>query len=450
MSNSEKPADGLRRGARYDSIFYGAFSGAGSTFDIRVRFDMRKPIDLQKFQTAANRAVQCYPELSVRPVIKDGRVFYEENLKPVRLAPDDGKRLYFGTDGDDGTNGYLFVFLYGEKHVTLSLFHGITDARGMIAYVITVLWNYVVSVYPWVRIAGSRRFTKHGVRISPAPYYDMDKTERSDPLTFFAGPGDPINLIDNEKLFRMPPEQFDRDDPSCRLLNLEISNEAFLKKTKELDTSFGPLLAAIVAEAVARAYDIGDKTVSVVLTADPRKQFDTFSFGNMAYNVPLPVTAEDLKQPLKDLCSRLRADMKKQLTRENAAANYSFILGQCDEIDAMGDIVAVNKALTAPGGVETLTTNGTIFLTYPGRIGQNPISRALLDGVSPGMLAVERAVVVYAHRDSLIVQVTQKSDDLSLMNALKDVLAEKGLPPVFHDMGRVTQNVLELDRLASR
>ena len=450
MARPEKPADGLRRGARYDSIFYGAFSGAGSTFDIRVRFDMKKPIDLEKFQTAANRAVQCYPEFSVRPVIKDGRVFYEENLKPVKLAPDDGKRLYFGTDGEDGTNGYLFVFLYGEKHVTLSLFHGITDARGMIAYVITVLWNYVVSVYPWVRIAGSKRFTKHGVRISPAPYYEMDETERRDPLTAFAGPGDPIDLIDGDKLFRIPPEQFDRDDPSCRLLNLEISNKAFLKRTKELGTSFGPLLAAIVAEAVARAYNIGDKTVSVVLTADPRKQFDTFSFGNMAYNVPLPVTAEDLKQPLKDLCGRLRADMKKQLTRENAAANYSFILGQCDQIDAMGDIVAVNKALTAPGGVETLTTNGTIFLTYPGRIGQNPISRALLDGVSPGMLAVERAVVVYAHRDSLIVQVTQKSDDLTLMNALKDVLAEKGFSPVFHDMGRVTQNVLELDRLAKR
>ena len=293
MTRPEKPADGLRRGARYDSIFYGAFSGAGSTFDIRVRFDMKKPIDLQKFQTAANRAVQCYPEFSVRPVIKDGRVFYEENLKPVKLAPDDGKRLYFGTDGEDGTNGYLFVFLYGEKHVTLSLFHGITDARGMIAYVITVLWNYVVSVYPWVRIAGSKRFTKHGVRISPAPYYDMDETERRDPLTAFAGPGDPIDLIDGDKLFRMPPEQFDRDDPSCRLLNLEISNKAFLQKTKELGTSFGPLLAAIVAEAVARAYDIGDKTVSVVLTADPRKQFDTFSFGNMAYNVPRPETAAE-------------------------------------------------------------------------------------------------------------------------------------------------------------
>ncbi len=438
---------GLRRGARYDSIFYGAFSGAGNTFDIRVRFDLKKPLQLDKFQAAANKALQCYPEFSVRPVIKDGRVFYEENLKQVKLAPDDGKTLCFGTDGEDGTNGYLFVFLYGERHVTFSLFHGITDARGMIAYVISVLWNYVCSVAPLVRIAGTKMFTKHGIRISPAPYFEMDETERNDPLTAFAGPGEPINLIDNDKLFRMPPEQYAQEDLSCRLLNLEISNKAFEKKTKELGTSFGPLLTAITAQAIARAYDIGDKTISVVLTADPRRQFGTFSFGNMAYNVPLPVTAADLEQPLEALCSRLRSDMKKQLTKENAAANYSFILGQCDEIDAMGDIVAVNKALTAPGGIETLTTNGTIFLTYPGRVASNPISRTLLDGVSPGMLAVERAVVVYAHRDSLIVQVTQKSDDMTLVNALKDVLADMGFAPAFHDMGRVAQNVLELDRL---
>ena len=69
------------------------------------------------------------------------------------------------------------------------------------------------------------------------------------------------------------------------------------------------------------------------------------------------------------------------------------------------------------------------------------------DGVTPGMLAVERGVVVYAHRDSLIVQITQKSDDLTLANALRAVLEEEGFSPVLSDMGRVTQNVLELETL---
>ena len=435
--------NGLRRGARYDSIFYGAFAGAGNTFDIRVRFDFKKKLNLKKLQKAADDALKCYPEFKVRPVVYGGRVCYEENDRPVLLAPDDGKTLYFGTDGENGTNGYPFVLLCGERHVTFSLFHGITDARGMIAYVISMLWDYACAMFPPVRIAGSKRFTKHGIRITPDPFYEMDETERLDPLTAFAAEGERVDLIDESRLFRLPPEQFSKDDLSCRLLNLEISNEAFLRKTKELDTSFAPLLSALAAEAVADAYPVGDGVMSIVITADPRKQFNTFSYGNMAYNVPLPVTSEDLKLPLKELCARLRSDMKKQLTKENAAANYKFILGQCDQIDSFGDIVTANRLLTAPGGVETLTTNGTLFLTYPGRISNNPISRVLLTGVTPGMLAVERAVVAYAHRDSLVIQITQKSDDMTLMSALKAVLERHGFAPVFRDMGRVTQNVLD-------
>ena len=123
-----------------------------------------------------------------------------------------------------------------------------------------------------------------------------------------------------------------------------------------------------------------------------------------------------------------------------------MILGQCDEIDSMGDIIAVNRLITAQNAAH-LSTAATIFLTYPGRIANNPISRTLLAGVTPGMLAVERGVVVYAHRDSLIIQITQKSDDLTLADSLERVLQKYGFAPKKQDMGRVTQNVLELERL---
>lgn len=438
--------DGLRRGARYDSIFYGAFAGKNATFDIRVRFELKKKIDLKKFQKAADDALACYPEFQVRPVIKNGRVLYEENKRPVRLYPDNGVTLYFGTEGDAGTNGYPFVFLYGERHVTFSLFHGLTDARGMIAYIITTLWNYVCSVFPPVRIAGTKMFTKHGIRITPAPFYEMGETERYDPLTAFASDDKPITMLDPADLFALPPEDYDPDDLSCRLINLEISNDAFLKRTKELGTSFAPLLAAITGEAIMTAYDVGDKVVSVSITADPRKQFDTFSLGNMAFNCPLPMTKADLSLSQKALCGRLRDDMKRQITKENAQAHYRLILSQCDEIDAMGDIIAVNKLITEQGAAH-LSTDATVFLTYPGRIANNPISRVLLSGVTPGMLAVERGVVVYAHRDSLIVQITQKGDDLTLANAMERTLQKYGFAPKKQDMGRVTQNVLELEKL---
>ena len=439
--------NGLRRGARYDSIFFGAYAGPNATFDIRVRFDFKQKLNLKKMQAAADKALDAYPEFAVSPVISDGRIRYEKNTRPVRFVPDDGKRLYFGTDGEDGTNGYLFVFLYGERHLTLSLFHGLTDARGMIAYVVTTLWNYLLSAVPLMRNVRPSFFTDFGIRLNADAFYAMDDEERFDPLVKFAGPGTPLDLIDVDRLFRLPREQTDADNISCRLLNLEISNKEFHNKVKALGTSFAPYLAVLAAEAIASVYDVGDRLISVIATADGRRMFPTASVGNMAYNCPLPIETKDLSLPTEALCARLRSDMKRQLTKENAAATYSFILGQCDEIDAMGDIVSVNRALTGPGGLESLAANGTLFLTYPGKADDNPISRALLRGVTPGMLAMERAIVVYAHKDSLIIQFTQKSDDMTLMNAFSDVLKKHGFAPRFSDMGRVTQNVMELGRL---
>ena len=439
--------NGLRRGARYDDIFYGVYAGPDATFDIRVRFDFKQKLNIKKFQEAADEALRAYPEFSVRPVIYNGVIHYETNRAPVGLYPDDGKRRWFGTEGDAGTNGYPFMFLYGEKHITFSLFHGLTDAHGMIFYVISVLWNYLKRMFPLLGHLNPKLLTRPGIRLSEDMTGDMDDTERYDPLVKFATHEKPVNLIDPETLFLLPRETVDKNDETCRLLNLEVSNKAFAKKTKELGTSFAPLLSVIAADAVCSAYDVGDKTVGIITTVDPHKLIKTNSLGNMAYNCPLPITKKDLEQPTAALCARVRADMKKQVTEANARATYGFILSQCDDVRNMGDVEEVNRALTAMEGVATLSSNGTLFLTYPGRISNNLISRVLLKGVVPEMLACERGIVVYAHRDSLIIQVTQKSDDRTFVNALERSMRKYGFDPVFRDLGRVTQNVMALEKL---
>ena len=447
MQNQYDLPGGLRRGARYDSIFYGAYAGETATFDIRVRFHFKRRLNPALLQKAADEALLAYPEFAVRPVIYKGRICYRQNDRHVRICDDDGKKLYFGTDGPDGTNGYLFVFLLRDKTLTLSLFHGLTDARGMIAYIVTVLWNYLREVFLPARWMKPLYFEKFGIRFDRHMFDEMQDTERYDPLVHFAKPGDPVDLIDTARLFRLPPEPDDAAAGTCRLLNLEISNEQFLQKTKQLGTSFAPLLAALTARAVAGLADVGDRIISVVTTVDGRRLLPTNSLGNMAYNCPLPVEKQDLSLPLAELCRKLREDMRSQVTAENAAKTYSFILRQCDEIDAMGDIRDVNAALTGPNGLKTLTTNGTLFLTYPGKVGNNAISRVLLESVTPGMLAMERAIVVYSHRDSMIVQLTQKSDDMSLILALRRELEKEGFAPRLHDLGRITQNVLALSKL---
>ncbi|MCH5198861.1 MAG: hypothetical protein J1E34_08150 [Oscillospiraceae bacterium] len=445
--NSYFYENGLRKGAKYDSIFFGAYAGTGSTFDIRVRFEFKKKLNLHKLQEAADEAIKFYQEFAVRPVIHKGRVCYEKNNSPVKIAADDGKSYYFGTDGENGTNGYLFIFLCGERELTFSLFHGLTDAHGMILFVISVICEYFNRTFPPLKGLSSKLLTRMGIRLGGDLQGLMDDVERYDPLKKFAEDNKPVELINTDKLFILPPEEYSKEDISCRLINLEISNKSFYEKTKELGTSFAPLLCAIAANAINSAYNIGDKVISVITTVNPRKFIKTDSLANMAYNCPLPVTKDDLSLPPEKLCAKIRADMKMQTTEKNARATFNSILSQCAQIDKMGDIVSANEILTGENGVKTLTTNGTVFLTYPGRITNNIISRMLLRGISPEMLAVERAIVAYAHGDSFIIQITQKSDDMTLVNALRRSLENYGFKPKTRDLGRITQNIMELKRL---
>ncbi len=437
--------NGLRRCGRYDTIFYGAYAGAGATFDMRVRFDLKQKINLKKLQKAADKALRAYPEFAVRPVLHEGRVCYEPNGAPVRFAPDDGKRLYFGTED---TNGYLFVFLYGERHLAFSIFHSQTDAHGMISFLVTVLWNYLVSVFPPARLIGTGMFTKHGIRADDRLFYTMDDAERYDPLTVFARPGELVQPVDLDRLFRFPPEDAPKDSAACRLVNLEISNDAFLQKVKELGTTFAPLLSALTAEAVRGCFDVGDRDVVVITTADGRRVVHSDTLGNLAYNVYLPVTPATAALPLRQQCETLAGLLASQRTETHVRATFQDILRQCDEIDAMGEIDKVNAYLTGPEGLSNaLTGTGTVFLTYPGRIANNPISRLLLEGLSPGVLAAERAVDVYAHRDSLIIQISQKGDDLSLVEAMRRTLEKHGFAVKMQDLGRTTQNVFDFAKI---
>ena len=437
--------NGLRRCGRYDTIFYGAYAGAGATFDMRVRFDLKQKINLKKLQKAADKALRAYPEFAVRPVLHEGRVCYEPNDAPVRFAPDDGNRLYFGTED---TNGYLFVFLYGERHLAFSIFHSQTDAHGMICFLVTVLWNYLVSVFPPARLIGTGMFTKHGIRADDRLFYTMDDAERYDPLTVFAHPGELVQPVDLERLFRFPPENAPKDSATCRLVNLEISNDAFLQKVKELGTTFAPLLSALTAEAVRGCFDVGDRDVVVITTADGRRVVHSDTLGNLAYNVYLPVTPATAALPLRQQCETLAGLLASQRTETHVRATFQDILRQCDEIDAMGEIDKVNAYLTGPEGLSNaLTGTGTVFLTYPGRIANNPISRLLLEGLCPGVLAAERAVDVYAHRDSLIIQISQKGDDLSLVEAMRRTLETHGFAVNMQDLGRMTQNVFDFAKI---
>ena len=109
--------------------------------DLTVVFDFKIPVKLDLFKAAVEKALTVYPEFSIRPVIKDGKIFYEDNTAPVAVVR--GKeRVYFASEE---TNGYLFAIVPNEddnREVKLAINHGLSDWTGTMRFIRTIMYSY--------------------------------------------------------------------------------------------------------------------------------------------------------------------------------------------------------------------------------------------------------------------------------------------------------------------
>ena len=449
MNNNDKRTDfilssGLRRVGKYDTLIYSAYAGRGTTFDLRVTFELKFKLSVEKLQRAADKALRLYPELAVRPVISGGKLYYEENHSPVRVVSDEDGGYCFGSDGEKGTNGYLFIFMCGKKRLTFSWFHGLTDARGGIAFIATVLTRYISEFLPFFRMP-EKLGRLIGMRYDSSEAYLMSECERYDPTVYFSDGRAAPSDDDLSHIFKMPPEVYSGNADRCRLINFKLSNDEIVRRVKAAGTSFAPYLACIAADAVRLAFDTGDKSVAVSNSIDTRGLFSTATLGNMAVTCPLTVAPEDFGLSYTERCELLSAQMKVQREKEYVLDAFAGFIKQANEFEAMGDIAEVNRLLTGASAPDL--TPYTIALTYPGRVGGNPVSALAIRHIIPGMVTSGRGIVAYADRNEMTLQVSQRSDDLTLADALGKALEAVGLAFERVDLGRIRQNSFDYDEI---
>ena len=443
MKNEYYLENGLRRIGKYDKMIYYAYAGEGSTFDMRVRLDLKHNVDTGRLSDAVNESLKYFPELAVRPVIYNGDVWYEHNDLPAVTVVDDGREYYFGSDGENGTNGYMFAVMCGKKHITFSWFHGLTDARGGTAFICTILFLYLKKKVPFVTL-GSTALKKVGMRLDTSVFDAMDDEERFDAAAKFADAGAEGSQENAPDFFRLPPEEYKSERNGCYFFNIDMDNRVLVDMTKEMGTSFAPLLASIVADAVRIAYDTGDSAVAVSNSIDPRRMFSTTSLSNMAVTYPLFVEKDDFDLPLKDRCRKLRSVMDSQISRQNISSSFAQFCSTSDSFLEMGGVIEANRRLTAEAGE---LTPYTIAMAYPGRIRSNPVSNLLIKKLTPGMVTQARGISIYAHKDVMTVQVCQKSPDPLLADAVEAAFRARGIKTSRGPLEFVTQNNRVYERI---
>ncbi|MBQ6772768.1 MAG: hypothetical protein IJP48_01775 [Synergistaceae bacterium] len=423
----------LRVPGASDKYFYYTASGSGATMDVRVNLYFKSKVDVDALRAGLEKALSLFPEFAYRPVIKEGKIFFESNNAPVKVIRHD--RII--NLGSDETNGYLMAIIQDsedDKHVIISMYHGISDWRGLSSFLKTALYYYAKIELSPEELAKAEIRTKEPE--------NWDTPENLDPYNTFADKDiEPSFVPDFANYYPLPVEFYNPAETYSHHYRITLSLSEFLKASKSMHTSFMPLMISLMVKAVNNNYDIGSRNILTALPVDLRAVFKCSSIVNFSDAVFIPVSSQELAMNDEDFCAYIKNVINLQRKPENYAKSLYNKACAVREFEKE-DIISKSKELTSsvPGGV----TYGTSYLgimDMPGAVND------LFENIFVDAPFALSYFIITTFRDILNVTSIQRFDDDKLARAMNSELIKAGFKTEFTDRGRISHNIVDLEKL---
>ncbi len=424
-----------------DKYFYYTASGPGATMDVRLTVKFKAPVNLEALLTAANESLRLFPEFSVRTVLNEGRLFYEENHNPVALLPSENK-YDFGTDD---MNGHLFcIQSEAPNEATFSMYHGLSDWNGLSRFIKTIICRYAVHV------KGFPDDYFRGVIRSEAP----DKTEwmtqsNLNPYETYArlNTSPRYSPEIQGEIFSLPEKKYDIASQLSRHYRITLSKTEFMKSAKSHNTSFAPYLLYIVSVALREAYDT-DKNILLALPVDLRNVFKSDSIVNFSDAVILPSSLKDHSAPIEEQCRRIREIMTRQMQPENYAGILHSKVESLKSFESAPEgIIAKSRELTSH--ISDADKSVSLGITYLGIMDMPEGADDLLENIimeAPFGLSYP---LVSTYRDEMSITSIQRYDSDKLVKSICRKLNSFGLETKVTNKLIEHHNIMNIERLKS-
>ena len=336
-----------------DNIFYWARIGKQATV-LEIRCDLKQNVKPRELKTALANALRVHTNFRIRPVLVRGEFrAVVPDVKRPPLFPEDGRVRNLGTAE---TKGLMLYVTYKEKNIALHIFHGLSDFRGILAFLKTMLRFY---------------YHEPGQDPGKLPAPDSVDTIPCFENIIEAGPpDDPIGMYDPKKhdIFLLPEENFGKRTTTQHICQIDIPLEPLLALSKNSESSVIPTIHAFMGRAIRRTYEVGDRTIVGYTPVDLRPIFHFETGGNASSNFPIPYTERMDRYSLPERAMFLRSIMEVQMLPENL---YVKVKGPMDSVRPV-----LEKPL--PTGVKTrLIVNGgrkidreiyTYGISYAGKV----------------------------------------------------------------------------------
>lgn len=423
-------------------FFY--YTGTGNaTFDQRYTITLKDSIDFDAMKYAINETLKYYPEFRQKIIVKDGKFDAVINDKPPVVFEDEGNHKYIS----DEVNNYPYFFTYSKERndLILNAFHGFTDGLSIIKFYTSLLYHYACRL--------GDKFTdtelceiKKIIRTTEDDLALLDEEIQYDPyLKFHDANAKPAYQYTCDDAYYFNNKQYDESANYVHLYELTLSTSEFVKKSKEIGTSFAPLLIYAISKGISKNFTMDKRPVVAMLPLDCRRIFDVDTMVNFADGISIPFFSDDIVKDSFSVCSGLKDYMIKQQTKENMSLVMESKVNKVSTFEngdkPLYDILRDNQKML-PIDAKRPTTYA---MSYSGKVDFTEHLNKYVTNFKIYAYVRAYSTVVCTYGDKLNVMIAQRTDEDKFPCSVKSGFDELGLKSTLVDRGKLYANVIDID-----
>lgn len=281
-----------------------AASSSENTSTFRVAFTLKDKIKPDVLQKALDRSISRYPTLAVR--LRRGLFWYYFEKNEQRLIVQEEKDWPCYRIDKYANNKYLIKVLYYDKRISVEVFHSLTDGKGAIEFLKTLVYEYLLLLgydiddENLILMAGNFP-SKYEMEDSFQRYYKPCSTGKEK----------------DEKAFQLEGELFEFFGNN--VVHGMINSNEIKKIAKRYGVTITEYIVALMIFSIHNGnmkYGINEETISISVPVNLRGIFPSVTLRNFfsVVNVGMKLPQEP---NLDDIIDEVSSQLKKKTQKEN-------------------------------------------------------------------------------------------------------------------------------------
>lgn len=381
-------------------------------------YRIKERVDEKTLIQATEKCMKLFPLFRLKPVLDEkGELFLADNDRKMPVFPNPIGKKRFGTDD---TNKYLFVVCYGEYDINVFAHHSLGDGRMVLKFLTTLVFEYL---------------TLQGYQMEANAFIASEEdlkesTILSSMLTdaFEVEIEEPKGVYVPENVYHYSQTQKQSQEKAVRIF---WNQTEMMSDSKKIGVTVGAYLNAVICEAILRCDTVGNQHIVAGVPVDMRTKMKSCSHRNYIGNVRVPFLPEWQELSFEDKANKLMEQLSLQTEFSNILSRVRLLEPVVDSLIAK-PLYEKDYIRPESEGNKSGIVAQTFLLTNIGRV---PVPEDMLEHIEnlflrskPNAKNIFFAPFSLGDTGSLVI--VQCFENMDLINAISEVLKERGINPI--------------------